>query len=377
MPVLGAGWETGYVVRRPEPQDAPALYALVSACDTAVLGHPDMTADDVADILADPDLDLARDSWLVHAVPAAAGQEAGPAAPEPADDPERPENSETPEPADDPERPENSEPPRDPAGDCDGGTDPPSDAGTLVGWGYARRQGADGTAEIEVYATDPNATAWLWDAALRRAREHADGLGLPRAIAEIGVYRQDDGKRALAAARGFRAATSFHRLRADHSGPAGDPPPPPGVLIRPAGGVEELMRAAHRVHQDGFAEHFGFVAKDYDRWKADFDSSATHDWAQLLLAQADGVPAGMLLGSDMFVADENCGYVRILAVLPAFRGRGIGRSLLLHAFAADARRGRAGTYLHVDAHNSTPALDLYLSAGMHPVLAIDVWRREV
>ncbi|MET8145962.1 GNAT family N-acetyltransferase [Sphaerisporangium sp. NPDC005288] len=296
-----------YEIRRPAPHDAPAVYEVVSACDTAVLGHPDMTPDDVADVLADPALDLEHDAWLVLR-----REDGGPA-----------------------------------------------------GWAYALRQGED-VVEIEVCSREEEVRAWLWDTVLDRAR---------RVTAEIAVYRQDEAKRAEAAARGFAPATSFHRLRADHA--EVEPGSLPGVTVHPAAGSEERMRAAHRVHQEGFAEHFGFVPKEYARWKADFEASSTHDWSQLMLAEVDGVPAAMLLGSDMFAADENCGYVRILSVLPEFRGRGLGRLLLKRAFAADARRGRAGTYLHVDAGNTTPALDLYLSVGMRPVLAIDVWRRPL
>ncbi|MFC7586762.1 GNAT family N-acetyltransferase [Nonomuraea antimicrobica] len=101
------------------------------------------------------------------------------------------------------------------------------------------------------------------------------------------------------------------------------------------------------------------------------------DWSQLTLARLDGRPAAVLIGSNQFVPDENCGYVATLAVLPELRGRGLGRFLLRHAFAADAARGRRGTILHVDSNNTTPALGLYESAGMRPVMAIDVWRRRL
>lgn len=309
--------EGPYEVRRPEADDAGAIHALVAACDTEVLGHPDMTLDDVADELADPALDRSRDAWLVL---------------------------------------------RD---------------GDVTGWGYARRQGDGGECDIEVCSLDPQVAAWLWDVVLERSREIAAEAGAPHAVAAIGVYPQDARKRELAGRHGFTAERSFHRLRADHTGAVDAPRPPDGVEVRRAAEAEDLVRAAHQVHQKGFAEHFGFVARDYAAWRADFDASSTHDWEQLLLATVDGVPAGMLLGSDMFVSDENSGYVRVLAVLPEFRGRGLGRLLLRHAFAADAARGRAGTYLHVDSENTSPALDLYLSAGMRPVLTIDVWRRAL
>ncbi|MEO3814115.1 GNAT family N-acetyltransferase [Sphaerisporangium sp. B11E5] len=307
--------EGPYEVRRPEVDDAGAIHGLVAACDTEVLGHPDMTLDDVADELTDPALDRSRDAWVVL---------------------------------------------RD---------------GDVVGWGYARRKGDGGECDIEVCSLDERVAAWLWDVVLGRVREIADEAAAPRAVADVGLYPRDTRKRELAERHGFAAERSFHRLRVDHDGAVDAPRPPHGVEVRRAAEAEHLLRAAHQVHQKGFAEHFGFVARDYDGWRAEFEASSTHDWGQLLLVTVDGTPAGMLLGSDMFVSDENSGYVRVLAVLPEFRGRGLGRLLLRHAFAVDAAKGRAATYLHVDSANTSPALDLYLSAGMRPVLTIDIWRR--
>ena len=95
------------------------------------------------------------------------------------------------------------------------------------------------------------------------------------------------------------------------------------------------------------------------------------------MAAIDGIPAAMLLAGDQFVLDAGCGYVRLLAVLPEYRGRDLAKYLMRCAFAEDSRLGRSGTLLHVDTNNATPALDLYLGLGMRPVLVIDVWRRTV
>lgn len=82
----------------------------------------------------------------------------------------------------------------------------------------------------------------------------------------------------------------------------------------------------------------------------------------------------MVITNDRFVKDENCSYVVDLGVLAEARGRGIAKYLLRNAFAADVRAGRTGTILHVDSNNKTPALELYTSVGMRPVLVIDIWR---
>ncbi|GIH80294.1 GNAT family N-acetyltransferase [Planobispora longispora] len=309
----------GYVTRRPAADDAHAIHELISLCDTQVIGKADMTLDDVVDELNEPGFDKEKDGWLVH----------------------------------------------------DG-------AGRLVAWAWARGKGDSDNVDVEV-VIHPDAqalTGRLWDTVTERARQITAAQGHDRAVLDIGLYREDSGKRAVAAARGFAPATSFIRLLVDHEGPVAEPAAPTGITLR-AGDADEVRRHGHAVQQAGFAEHFGFVPKGFDEWFADLDASSNTDWSQLLVAYADGEPAAMLLGTDMFAGDENCGYVRQLAVLPAFRGRGLGRFMLRTAFAADARRGRVGTYLHVDANNSTPALDLYLSVGMRQVLAIDVWRRTV
>lgn len=303
-----------YDIRRPVPADAATIHDLVAEHDTAVTGKPDWTLDDIADTLGE--LDLERDSWVVRA---------------------------------------------------DGG---------LAGWGYARRKGASDNVDIDVHAREAGAAALLWDLVLGRAGDLAREAGHDHAVVDISVYEQDTAMREAAKERGFAPATSFHRMRADHRGVR--PVFLPGVTVATGSPDDEAtLRAAHAVQQEAFAEHFGFVPKTFEEWADEMEASSANDWRQLLLARVHGEPAAMLLGTDHFVPDENCGYVRTLAVRPGFRGRGLGRLLLTRAFEADERRGRVGTILHVDSNNTTPALGLYRSVGMRPVLAIDVWRALV
>ncbi|GAA5077555.1 ribosomal protein S18 acetylase RimI-like enzyme [Thermocatellispora tengchongensis] len=309
----------GHTTRRPVAGDAEAIHELVAQYDTQVIGAADCTLADIADELAEPGFDPGRDGWLVHDA-----------------------------------------------------------AGALAGWGRAVCRGGGDIVDVEVVARPGTSKVaeWLWEAVLGRAAGLGAEAGHPRVRVDAGIYRQDSAKAGLAAAYGLAPATSFHRMRIDHSGPPPRPAYLPGVTVH-QGHTEEVREQAHRVHQEAFAGHFGFVPTAYDAWREELVSSSAHDWDQLLLARVHGEPAAMLLGTDHFVPDGNCGYVRILAVRPRFRSRGLGRLLLGRAFAADAGRGRAGTYLHVDAGNTTPALDLYLSAGMRPVLVIDVWRKTV
>ncbi|HZG95012.1 MAG TPA: GNAT family N-acetyltransferase [Mycobacteriales bacterium] len=309
----------GFVTRRPTEDDAEEIHGLVAACDVAAIGAVDTTVEDLADELVEPDFDLERDGWLVY------------------------------------------------AGD------------RLVGWAWACRKGESDNVDIDVYVhpDHPDAAAWMWDAVERRAAEIAHELGHQQAVVDVGIHAQDAAKRAAADERGYAVATVFYRMRIDHEGRVEDPELPPGVTLETADDDDTVRRAAHGVEQGSFAEHFGFVPKSYDSWLADKESQSAFDWSQLRLARVDGEPAAMLAGNNQFVPDDNCGYVPTLATLPGYRGRGLGALLLRDAFARDARAGRVGTYLHVDANNTTPALGLYESVGMRKVMAIEVWRRTV
>ena len=61
---------------------------------------------------------------------------------------------------------------------------------------------------------------------------------------------------------------------------------------------------------------------------------------------------------------EGGGYVGALGVRRAWRGRGLGRALLLQTFAEFHRRGVHRVTLGVDAESPTGATRLYESVGM-------------
>ncbi|MEV0612279.1 GNAT family N-acetyltransferase [Nonomuraea sp. NPDC050404] len=311
-----------HAISRPRVEDAEDIYELVATCNTAVLGTPDTTLADIADELVEPGFDRDRDGWLA----------------------------------------------RDPGGRLDG-------------WAWVCRNGDSDLVDVEVIvrptATDATGLAGeLWRAVFGRAAELGAELGHDAVTLHVGVYRADGDKQKVARELGFEPGTSYHRMRIDHDGPVGPPAAPPGLTLH-TGEREEVRREAYRVHQEGFAEHFGFVPITYEQWYERRQAMTATDWSQLALARLDGKPAAVVIGSDQFLPDEGCGYVATLAVLPEFRGRGLGRFLLRHAFAADAARGRKGTILHVDSNNTTPALGLYESAGMRVVMAIDVWKRRL
>ena len=308
----------GYTWSCPALDDVEAIYALVAVHDTRVVGFPDLTLDDVRDELNDPDFNPKSDGWLVA--------------------------------------------------DSDG---------AVVGYGWASRKGISDEIVIDVLITDDDVDGWLWERVLDRCGEIAAELGHAEVNVDIGIFRADDDQRRRAEHLGFTPSTTFHRMRVDHVELPPEPELPSGVEVGIGLDAEQFRRDALSVTSAANVGQFGYVARTFDEWRDATEASSAHDWSQLRVVYLEGEPVAALQANDQFVEDENCGYVQRLAVVEAARGRGLAKLLLRQAFAADARRGRAGTILHVDTNNPTPALDLYLGVGMRAVLVIDVWRRKL
>jgi ribosomal protein S18 acetylase RimI-like enzyme len=304
----------GFQWRRPGRDDAEAIFAVIDRHNTPLVGSPDITRAEVRDDLYEPGFDPHRDAWLVR-----------------------------------------------------------DDAGVDVAYGWAFRKGASDQVDIDVYADD-GVAGWLWTQVLTHARALGAAAGHAVITIDIGIYQNHEAQQTRARARGFVPVTTFQRMRIDFDGPPPEPVVPAGVGVRTGPGDEAFRRHAHDVSNRAFTEHFGYVERSFAEWHQSIEAATTSDWAQVRVAYVDDQPAAMVRGSNQFVDDENCGYVTTVAVLPAARGRGLAKLLLLQAFVDDFGRGRRGTVLHVDANNVTPAVGLYRHVGMRAVLAIDVWQ---
>lgn len=169
----------------------------------------------------------------------------------------------------------------------------------------------------------------------------------------------------------------FHRMRIDHGPDLPSQVAPKAVILSCGPGDEEFRRVAHAVLNESFKDHYGWLTQSFEDWRQAREREITFDWSRLIVAELAGRPVGVMVTTDRFVEAENCGYVSDIGVLAEARGRGIAAHLLQTAFAADIRAGRTGTILHVDTNNTTPALGLYNSVGMRPVLIVDIWRRQL
>ena len=132
---------------------------------------------------------------------------------------------------------------------------------------------------------------------------------------------------------------------------------PAGIQIRAfQPGRDE--QAAHRTIEDAFNEWDDRDPTDYDDWAAAvLRRPGFEPWQLLLAVESDDV-----VGACHLVVSGDSAWVNQIAVRRDRRGRGIGRALLLDAFAAGRRRGTQRAELSTDSR--TGALGLYLHVGM-------------
>ena len=153
---------------------------------------------------------------------------------------------------------------------------------------------------------------------------------------------------------------SFLRLRMALDRLPDDPlayAPPPGLEVRRFA-ADRDERATWATCQEAFAEHFRHFAQPLEEWlQSSFTEGVDTDlW---FTAWDDD----QMVGAVISYLEPYGGYVDQLAVRRPWRRRGLGRLLLLTAFAALRERGCAQAVLGVDSDNQTGAVDLYEQPG--------------
>jgi ribosomal protein S18 acetylase RimI-like enzyme len=135
-------------------------------------------------------------------------------------------------------------------------------------------------------------------------------------------------------------------------------------------GEEETLRA---VIEEAFAEHWGHEERDLDHWLQHTFGAPWWDPSLVYLVRE---------GDEVVAAEVNAvrfggGWIGTIGTLEPWRGRGLGRALLLEAFGEFHRRGEPRVSLAVDAGNETGATQLYESIGMRAVWQADVYETRL
>lgn len=191
----------------------------------------------------------------------------------------------------------------------------------------------------------------------------------------LGVWCSRGDRRAeLYRAAGYAHTRSFLRLRLTLDQLPDDPlayAPPPGLEVRRfVAGNDE--RAAWATLEDSFADHFRESPMPFEEWRSlALGAGADTD---LWFTAWDG---DEMAGCIVCYAETYGGYVDRLGVRRPWRRRGLGRLLLLTAFAALRDRGCAEAILGVDADNRSGALGLYESLGMRRSITNDFYEKAM
>ncbi len=316
MSELPPGWTT----RRPTLDDVPAILELVHASDVASVGEPDYSADEVRDDLTNPNTDMARDCWLA----------------------------------------------------LDG-------AGRIAGWAFPGNStgGARDMANVYFRPGDGEpALRPLLALLMGRMRERADELGHDVYEVRAGAIPGETELIAALTEAGFVFLKQFARMQMSLAGVSPvAPEPPPGVTVRPvrAGDATDL-RVFHAVIEEAFADS-DHRAIPFGGWHEQITRPGT-PFGEWFVAEVDGRVVGVLQSSDGG-EDSDEGWVKHLAVLRAYRKRGVGEALLRRAFAAYAGAGRPKAGLGVDLENPTDAASLYFKVGMDALYRANIYRTTI
>ena len=195
--------------------------------------------------------------------------------------------------------------------------------------------------------------------------------GTPRNLV-VWCEDNDAVRRAALDARGFDPVRQYFEMAVDLRDDLSQAPPPQGIEVRAfRPGLDD--RRVWEADTEAFSEHFLFMARSYDEWRLHHleagDSDATLWW---LAWDGDD-----LVGYVIPIRGDDGAEIGDLAVRRPWRGRGIGRALLLAAFTTLRDRGYAVARLYVDAQNVTNAVRVYDAAGMHVSRRFDVMQKRL
>ena len=226
---------------------------------------------------------------------------------------------------------------------------------TLVGFAACIEREAESMCWITVHpdVSGRGLSSWL----LARGEERA--LVASSRTLRLGAIAENAAARRLFAAQGYREARHYFTMRISLDHEPEPPVWPDGIgaaTFRP-----EDARAVHAALNEAFAEEWGWHSAPFEEWREHRLEAPHTDVSLWFIAWEGDQVAGVARCEDN---RDGGGWVGAIGVRKPWRGRGIGRALLLHAFGEFHRRGDVHVGLGVDAENPTGATRLYESVGM-------------
>jgi mycothiol synthase len=170
---------------------------------------------------------------------------------------------------------------------------------------------------------------------------------------------QDGAAAVLFEGHGFTLVRRFYEMAIELEAAPTVPTLPEGLTLEPF--RTEDARPFHTTLDGAFQDMWGHQSIGFDRWWE--QKQAAHDFDPTLwFLVRDGHEIAATIRN---VPERNGGgYVEALGVARSWRGKGLGRALLLRTFAEFYSRGVSRVTLGVDAQSPTGATKLYESIGM-------------
>ncbi|MFD3405130.1 GNAT family N-acetyltransferase [Kribbella sp. NPDC058693] len=164
---------------------------------------------------------------------------------------------------------------------------------------------------------------------------------------------------------GFEEARYFFDMRRPLDQPVPPAPVPDGLRLRAYDtSYEEALRLAHF---EAFSDHWGWTPPTTDAWRARNVGSRAFRGAQSYCVLDGDTVAAYVNGYEWEADTEVTGvrelYIGQVGTRRAYRGRGLARAALAKVLAKAAEAGYQRAALGVDADNPTGALGLYEGLG--------------
>jgi mycothiol synthase len=190
-----------------------------------------------------------------------------------------------------------------------------------------------------------------------RAETRLRDAGL-RQIHEV-AFAADRRAAELFGARGYREARRFWEMGIELDGLPPEPSLPAGLRLETF--TPAAARPFHDALEEAFRDHWEHRPRPFEEWWAEKQAAPDLD-VDLWFLVRDGDEVAAAVRNDP--NRNGGGWVAALGVRRPWRGRGVGRALLLHTFREFHRRGVTRVSLGVDAESPTGATRLYESVGM-------------
>jgi mycothiol synthase len=243
-------------------------------------------------------------------------------------------------------------------------------ASVVIGYAELYDRGEGGYFDADVYA-HPDAPDELAGALLDAVLERAALRAGPGSTLSTWVP-EGDRLEGVYASRAFAPARQFVRMRFTATAPVPVPPDPPGVTMRTFDRTRDAA-AAHLVLVDAFAHHARPMTPSLERFTEQHLDHPDFDPRYWAVAEVDGTIVGAINAFN----HGDIGFIRHVGVRDGFRGRGIGRALVLRSLAALTAAGQFAVDLGVDLDDDVGAVRLYEALGFTVLQRLQLVERRL